>query len=417
MDRFIIEGGCPLKGDVTIQGSKNSVLPILAATILAEEPCEITNVPELRDVTTMLKVLGTLGVRYEQTGPTTITLDTNSVDRFDAPYDLVRTMRASFIVLGPLLARHGTARVSMPGGCAIGVRQVDLHLKGLAALGAQIETAEGYIKATCPKLRGTEIYLDFPSVGATENIMLAASLAEGTTVIKNPALEPEIVDLSDILRSMGAKIEGAGTKVIEITGVTRLHGCRHRVISDRIETGTYALAAAITKGRLRLHGAPIAMIQSVIAKLQETGADVQVGDDWIEVQGPDQIRPVDVTTQPHPGFPTDLQAPFMAYLSLARGSSTITERIFENRFLHAAELARMGADVRIQSHSTAVIHGMESLSGAQVMASDLRAGACLVVAALAARGRTEVNRVYHIDRGYVRMEEKLRAVGANIRRE
>jgi len=417
MDRFIVEGGKPLVGEIAISGSKNAVLPIFAATLLADSPCTITNVPELRDVKTMLKVLETLGCRTSAAEPGTIVIDPTGVDRFDAPYDLVRTMRASFIVLGPLLTRYGTARVSMPGGCAIGVRQVDLHLKGFAAMGAQIETEGGYIKASCPRLKGAEIYLDFPSVGATENIMLAASMAEGTTVIKNPALEPEIIDLANILIRMGARIAGAGSKIIEVTGVRRLTGCTHEVMADRIETGTYAVAAAITHGQVRLHRAPVAAIQSVIAKLQESGAEVSIGDGWLDVKGPAQIRSVNVTTQPYPGFPTDLQAPFMAYLTLAKGSSTVTERIFENRFLHAAELGRMGADVRVQNASSTIINGVDTLSGAQVMASDLRAGAALVVAALAAKGSTEIHRVYHIDRGYVRMEEKLAHLGATIRRE
>jgi UDP-N-acetylglucosamine 1-carboxyvinyltransferase len=305
----------------------------------------------------------------------------------------------------------------MPGGCAIGARQVDLHLKGLAAMGARIEIDGGYVDASATKLKGTEIYLDFPSVGATENIMLAAALAEGTTVLKNPALEPEIVDLADFLRAMGAQVKGAGTNMIEITGVRSLSGCDHRVIPDRIETGTYAIAAAITGGHLRLKDAPVAMIESVLAKLQETGAEITPRDGALEVKGPAEIRPVHVTTQPHPGFPTDLQAPFMAYLTLAKGSSVITERIFENRFVHVAELRRMGADARVQSANGTVVHGVPALSGAEVMASDLRAGAGLVLAALAARGVSSISRVYHIDRGYVRMEEKLRAAGARIQRE
>ncbi|MBI4859352.1 MAG: UDP-N-acetylglucosamine 1-carboxyvinyltransferase [Candidatus Riflebacteria bacterium] len=417
MHRFVIDGGTPLESEITISGAKNAVLPIFAATLLADGPCLISNVPELRDVTTMLKVLEKLGCRWEQEGPGTIRIDPRDVRCYDAPYDLVKTMRASFIVLGPLLTKYGSARVSMPGGCAIGVRQVDLHLKGLAVMGARIETDEGYVKATCSRLRGAEVYLDFPSVGATENIMLAATLAEGITIIKNAALEPEIADLATFLNAMGAKITGAGGSVIEITGVTSLLGANHRVIPDRIETGTYAVAAAITRGQLLLKDAPVSMIESVIAKLQESGVEVAPRDTGLLVKGPAQIRPVDLTTQPHPGFPTDLQAPFMAYLTLAAGSSTISERIFENRFLHVAELRRMGADARVQSTSGTVIHGVDHLSGAQVMAGDLRGGASLVLAALAARGRSEVSRVYHIDRGYVRMEEKLGRVGARIRRE
>jgi UDP-N-acetylglucosamine 1-carboxyvinyltransferase len=417
MDRFIVEGGVPLAGEIQISGSKNAVLPIFAATLLADGPCFISNVPDLRDVTTMLKVLERLGCRWQRSPAGLVRLDASAVDCHEAPYDLVKTMRASFIVLGPLLARHGRARVSMPGGCAIGVRQVDLHLKGLAAMGAAIEIGGGYVDARASRLKGTEIYLDCPSVGATENIMLAATLAEGSTVLKNAAREPEVADLAEFLVRMGARIRGAGTSVIEVEGVESLAGADHRVIPDRIETGTFAIAAAITGGRLRLKDAPVTMIESVLAKLQETGAAVSIGPATLDVQGPGEIRPVSLTTQPHPGFPTDLQAPFMAYLALARGSSTITERIFENRFLHVGELCRMGADARVQSASGTLIRGVPWLSGAQVMASDLRAGAALVLAALAARGRTEISRVYHIDRGYVRMEQKLSAVGARIWRD
>lgn len=416
MDKFIVEGGIPLHGDVQISGSKNAVLPIFAACLLPKAATRLTNVPALRDVNTMLKVLEKLGARTQRDGETVV-IDATDVNNYEAPYDLVRTMRASFIVLGPLLARFGRARVSMPGGCAIGARQVDLHLKGLAAMGAQIEIDGGYVDAKASKLKGTEIYLDFPSVGATENIMLAATLAEGTTVLKNGALEPEIVDLADCLKAMGADIQGAGTNVMTIKGNTSLKGCDHRVIADRIETGTFAVAAAITGGKLFLKDAPTWMIESVLAKLAETGAVITPRDGGIEVKAPAEIRPVSVTTQPHPGFPTDLQAPFMAYLTLAKGSSVVTEKIFENRFMHVAELRRMGADARVQSANGTVVHGVPALSGAEVMAPDLRGGAGLVLAALAARGRSSISRVYHIDRGYVRMEDKLRAVGARISRE
>ena len=417
MDKFIVEGGIPLHGDVQISGSKNAVLPIFAACLLPKAASRISNVPGLRDVNTMLKVLEKLGCQSQSDGNGLVRIDASEVRSWEAPYDLVSKMRASFIVLGPLLARFGRARVSMPGGCAIGARAVDLHLKGLAAMGATIEIDGGYIDAKATKLRGAEIYLDFPSVGATENIMLAATLAEGTTVLKNPALEPEIVDLAACLNAMGADVKGAGTNVMTITGKTSLSGCEHRVIADRIETGTFAIAAAITGGKLFLRDAPTWMIESVLAKLAETGANIVARDGGIEVTGPSEIRPVNVTTQPHPGFPTDLQAPFMAYLTLAKGSSVVTERIFENRFVHVAELRRMGADARVQNANGTVVHGVPALSGAEVMASDLRAGAGLVLAALAARGRSTVSRVYHIDRGYVRMEDKLTKVGAKITRE
>jgi UDP-N-acetylglucosamine 1-carboxyvinyltransferase len=417
MDRFIIDGGLPLEGEVQISGAKNSVLPIFAATLLAHGPCRIENVPELRDVTTMLKVLERLGCNYRPISPGVIHLDASSASGTEAPYDLVRTMRASFIVLGPLLARHGVARVSMPGGCAIGLRGVDLHLKGLQALGARIEFGGGYVEARCDRLKGADFTLEFPSVGATENIMLAASTAEGNTVLRGAAREPEIADLANFLNEMGAEIRGAGTDTIHVTGVKSLGGCTHRIIPDRIETGTFALAAAITRGHLRLHDAPVEMLDAVIETLRATGAELTVKSGYLDVKGPKEIRPVNISTAPHPGFPTDLQAPFMAYMTLANGTGTIAEKIFENRFLHVAELRRMGGMVRVQNANGTIIEGVPSLSGAQVMASDLRAGAALVLAALAAKGRTEISRVYHIDRGYVQMEQKLRGVGAQIIRD
>ena len=416
MDRFIIEGGTPLRGAVTISGAKNAVLPIFAATLLAEGPCRVQNVPRLRDVVTMIKVLETFGLKASPIEGGEVVLDATGVNRFDAPYDLVKTMRASFVVLGPLLARFGRAHVSMPGGCAIGARQIDLHLKGLAALGATIDNSAGYIDARAEKLVGTTIVLDFPSVGATENIMMAAVLAQGRTVLEHAAQEPEIVDLAVFLSSMGARIEGAGTGIMTIDGVESLKGVTHRVIPDRIETGTFAIAAAITGGTLVLKKAAMGKIDAFRAKLIDSGVSWTTdGLDIIVCRG-EHYSAVDITTQPHPGFPTDLQAPITALLTLARGTSTITEQIFENRFLHIPELNRMGASARIQSSSGAVVKGVEALSGAPVMASDLRAGAALVLAGLAASGQTEVSRVYHVDRGYEGMETKLEAVGARIKR-
>ncbi|MBI3892627.1 MAG: UDP-N-acetylglucosamine 1-carboxyvinyltransferase [Candidatus Wallbacteria bacterium] len=416
MDRFLIRGGNPLKGKIRVSGAKNAVLPLFAATLLADGPCTISNVPRLRDVTTMVRVLETLGAKAEWLEPDTIRIDGTGVTNLEAPYDLVKTMRASFIVLGPLVAKHGYARVALPGGCAIGVRQVDLHLKGLQAMGATIEMGEGYIAARASKLHGGLVYLDFPSVGATENLMLAASLTQGVTVIENAAMEPEISDLARLLISMGARVKGAGSKVIEVHGVEKLQGAQHRVIPDRIEAGTFMIAAAITGGHLTVEEAPIDMLESLTAKLLETGASIYIGDGSVEVTGPRTIRAVNLTTQPHPGYPTDLQAPFMAYLALAKGTSLVTETIFENRFMHVAELRRMGADIQVQSARGALVNGTTHLSGAPVMASDLRAGAALVLAALAAQGESDISRIYHIDRGYERIDSKLRGVGADIER-
>ncbi|MBI4865491.1 MAG: UDP-N-acetylglucosamine 1-carboxyvinyltransferase [Candidatus Wallbacteria bacterium] len=416
MDRFVIRGGNPLKGKIRVSGAKNAVLPLFAAALLADGPCRLTNVPRLRDVHTMIRVIETLGAKVEWIEPGEVQIDGSGVTNLEAPYDLVKTMRASFIVLGPLVARHGYARVALPGGCAIGVRQVDLHLKGLQAMGATIEMGEGYVAAHAKQLHGGLIYLDFPSVGATENLMLAASLTPGVTIIENAAMEPEIGDLARFLTSMGARVKGAGSKVIEVSGVERLAAANHRVIPDRIEAGTFMIAAAITGGHVTVEQAPCDMLESLTAKLLETGASIYLGEDSVEVTGPKTIRAVNLTTQPHPGFPTDLQAPFMAYLALARGTSLVTETIFENRFMHVAELRRMGADIQVQSARGALLNGVSHLSGAPVMASDLRAGAALVVAALAAQGETDISRIYHVDRGYEMLDAKLRGAGADIER-
>lgn len=411
--KFIVEKSGPLKGSIKVSGAKNAVLPILAASILATDKCIIEEVPELRDVKVMSEVIKSLGAQVEIKSDNVLEIYTPNVTSCEAPYELVQKMRASFYVMGPLLARNGKARVSMPGGCAIGARPIDLHLKGFAALGANIELGHGFVEATAEKLIGASIYLDFPSVGATENIMMAATLAEGVTTIENAAEEPEIVDLANFLNKLGADIKGAGTDTIRIKGVEKLGGVRHTVIPDRIETGTYMLAAAITLGDLKIENAVSSHLKPLIAKLRECGVTVEEKDDHIRVFATSRPKAVDLTTLPYPGFPTDLQAQFMAYLSTAEGSSVVMETVFENRFMHVSELNRMGAKIKIEGHS-ALIQGTEELEGTQVSATDLRAGAALILAGLAADGKTEVNEIYHVDRGYVGIEHKLNAVGAKI---
>ena len=414
MDKILIRGGKPLKGTVQVRGAKNAALPLMAASILAEQPCVLHNMPCLHDVFTMDKLLSGMGMTIEFTGRY-MTLDTSTMSSQEAPYDLVRKMRASFFVLGPLLGRFGHARVSLPGGCAIGTRPVDIHLKGLEALGAKIDIQEGYVIAEGP-LTGSNIALDFPSVGATENLMMAASRAKGVTRLSNVAREPEIVDLAKFLSSMGAEISGAGTDLITIAGVDELGGADHTVVSDRIEAGTFLIAAIATHGDVTVLNANPDHLPACIGKFREMGAEIDTQGSRIRVRGPETLKAVDVTTQPYPGFATDLQAQIMALLCVADGASVVKETVFENRFMQVAELRRMGADIDLDGNA-AVVRGVPALSGAPVMASDLRASAALVIAGLIAdKGETVVSRVYHIDRGYERIEERLAALGADIRR-
>jgi len=415
MDKMVIHGGVPLRGTVALSGSKNASLPIMMAAVLTAEPVIIRNVPRLRDVRTAMELLSGLGVAARWIDDHAIALHAAELNSHEAPYDLVKTMRASFVVLGPLLARSGRARVSTPGGCAIGARPVNLHIAGIRSLGARIQFRHGYVEAHADQLKGARIWLDSPSVGATENILMAAVRARGLTVIENAAREPEVQDLATMLCTMGARIEGAGTHVIQIEGVDRLHGAEHSVIPDRIEAGSLMIAAAITGGDLAVRGAPVGQLDAVIAKLRETGATVDISGDSLRVHRTEPLRPVELRTLPYPGFPTDLQAQMMALLTQAAGTSVITETIFENRFMHALELLRMGADI-VMKGPTAVIRGTPHLSGAPVMATDLRASMSLILAGLVAENTTEVSRVYHLDRGYEALDEKLRSAGARIER-
>ena len=414
MDTIQIRGGRRLKGEVTVEGAKNASLPILLAALLTAERCTFRNVPHVVDVRTTLRLLADLGARVEDTDGV-VSIQAERLARLEAQYELVKTMRASFLSLGPLLARYGRARVSTPGGCAIGSRPVDLHLDGLQRMGARVHIVHGYVEAEAAQLKGARICLDFPSVGATEHLMMVATLADGTTTIEQAAREPEVVDLAHALSAMGAKITGAGEDVITIEGVPALHGVDFTIIPDRIEAGTFMMAAAVTGGDVYVRGARAEHLHAVVLKLREAGIDVQEDAGGIRVTGNGRLRSVDVKTMPYPGFPTDLQAQMMAALSLADGRSVISETIFENRFMHVLELNRMGADVKVEGNS-AIVRGAATLSGAPVMATDLRASVCLVLAGLAAEGVTEVSRVYHLDRGYVRIEEKLSALGADIRR-
>ena len=419
MDRLFVTGGVPLSGTVRVSGAKNAALPLIAAALLTEEPVELAQMPELADVTSMLRLVQRIGTSATYVGgaPGRVRLHTPELLAREAPYDLVRRMRASVLVLGPLLARGGEARVSLPGGCAIGPRPIDLHLKGLEKLGAQIELVDGYVEARAPSgLVGAEIEFQQPSVGATENLLMAAALARGTTRIVGAAREPEIVDLALLLRSMGARIEGAGTSLVEIEGVPRLGGATHSIMPDRIEAGTYAMAAAITGGRLLIRDAPLELLGAAREKLVEAGVELCETEDGFEVRRANGIlEGVDVMTGPYPGFATDLQAQFMALMSVAQGAAMVTETIFENRFMHVPELTRLGARITVHGGS-ALVRGVERLKGAPVMATDLRASVSLVLAALAAEGRTEINRIYHLDRGYEHLEKKLAAVGARIER-
>ena len=415
MDKIVIEGGRPLEGTVKISGAKNAVLPILAATLLTRGRNIIEGVPKVRDVATMIQLLKDLGAEVESYRNEKIVLDTSSANNPEAPYDLVSTMRASCLVLGPLLAKLGRARVSLPGGCAIGARPIDLHIKGLEAMGAKIWLEQGYIHGTADGLKGIQFYFDTVSVTGTANLMMAASLAEGETILENVAKEPEVVFLADILNQAGAKIEGQGTDMITIQGVSSLKPIECRIFPDRIEAGTYMIAAAITQGEVLIESCIPQHVESIILKLQEAQVDVEVESSSIRVRGGGPLVAVNARTHPYPGFPTDIQAQFMALMTLARGQSIIMETVFENRFMHVAELKRMGANITLDGH-TAVISGVQSLSSAPLMATDLRASASLVLAALATKGQSVISRVYHIDRGYVSMEKKLSRLGARIQR-
>jgi UDP-N-acetylglucosamine 1-carboxyvinyltransferase len=418
MDRLVIQGGRRLSGELRISGAKNSALPILAATLLADQPVTLANVPHLHDVTTMIELLTSLGVDVLIDDRMNVQVHGETITSHRAPYELVKTMRASFCVLGPLLARHGEAEVSLPGGCAIGPRPVDQHLKGLSAMGAQIEVVDGYVRARCPDgLKGARILMDITTVGGTENLMMAATLARGATILENCAREPEVVDLGECLNAMGAKVSGHGSDTIRIEGVRRLHGCEYRVMPDRVETGTYLIAAAATGGRVRLTQTRPETLESVLLKLAEAGAEVRQGADWIELDMHGK-RPVavDIRTAPYPGFPTDMQAQFLAMNAIAEGTSRVVETIFENRFMHVQEINRLGANIVLDGNTTAVIKGQPKLRGAPVMATDLRASFSLVVAGLVAEGETIIDRIYHIDRGYERIEEKLGSLGARVER-
>ena len=416
MQKIVVQGGRPLIGEVQISGAKNAVLPILCATLLADGPVEISNVPHLHDVVTTVKLLGELGAGIAIDERYGITVDPTTVHSQVASYELVKTMRASVLVLGPLLARHGHAEVSLPGGCAIGSRPVDLHIKGLQALGAEITVENGFIKARAERLKGARFVFDMVSVGATENVMMAATLAEGTTVLENAAMEPEIVDLAECLQALGAKIQGAGSNRIVVEGVDALHGGRHSVVPDRIETGTFLVAAAMTGGRVTVRRARPDTMDAVLDKLKQAGARIDVeGDDITLDMDGQRPKAINITTAPHPAFPTDMQAQFMALNCIADGVGVINETIFENRFMHVNELLRLGADIRVDGH-TAVVRGVEKLSGAPVMATDLRASASLILAGLVAEGETTIDRIYHLDRGYENIEEKLSGLGAVIRR-
>lgn len=416
MERLIVKGGTRLVGTVKTSGAKNAVLPIIAASILGTSPSRLDEIPALEDVRTICAVLECLGIKVDASEPHTLKIDSREITSCEAPYELVRSMRASFLVMGPLLARKGYARISQPGGCAIGTRPIDLHLKGFEALGVKIEQGHGYIEASAPDgMTGANIYLDFPSVGATENIMMAAAMANGTTVLENPAEEPEIVDLANYLNQMGARVRGAGTNVITIEGVSELHGVQHSVIPDRIEAGTYMIAAAMTGGDVIIENVLPEHQKPLIAKLREAGALVEEDIDRIHVVGSGKLKAVDIKTLPYPGFPTDMQAQMMAMLSVAEGRSKITETVFENRFMHVVELNRMGANITTEGRS-AVITGPAHLTGCTVRATDLRAGAAMILAGLVAEGATEICDIYHIDRGYEEIAAKLTRLGADIKR-
>jgi len=416
MNKLMINGGVTLQGDVRISGAKNAVLPILAATLLADGPATIENVPHLHDVTTTVELLGCMGVMVSIDEKLSVEVDSSTIENHTAPYHLVKTMRSSILVLGPLLARFGEAEVSLPGGCAIGSRPVDLHIKGLQDMGAEIDVSNGYIHAKAERLKGARLVMDIVTVTGTENLMMAAALAEGTTFLENAAREPEVVDLANFINAMGGKVSGAGTDTITIEGVEKLHGTRYRVLPDRIETGTFLVAAAITGGSIKVKDTDPSLLDAVTDKLREAGAKIEIGDDWIslDMQGK-RPKAVSLRTAPYPAFPTDMQAQFVALNAIAEGTATVVETVFENRFMHVQELKRMGADIEIEGN-TAIIRGVDALTSAPVMATDLRASASLIIAGLVASGETEVQRIYHIDRGYENIEEKLALLGAKIRR-
>ncbi|VAW52425.1 UDP-N-acetylglucosamine 1-carboxyvinyltransferase [hydrothermal vent metagenome] len=416
MNKLLINGGITLDGNVRISGAKNAVLPILAATLLADGPATIENVPHLHDVTTTVELLGCMGVMVSIDEKLSVEVDSSTIENYTAPYHLVKTMRSSILVLGPLLARFGEAEVSLPGGCAIGSRPVDLHIKGLQDMGAEIDVSNGYIHAKASRLKGTRLVMDIVTVTGTENLMMAAALADGETIIENAAREPEVIDLANFINAMGGKISGAGTDTITIEGVEKLNGTRYRVLPDRIETGTYLVAAAITGGKIMVKDTDPKLLDAVIDKLRESGAKLEVGDDWIslDMEGK-RPKAVSIRTAPYPAFPTDMQAQFAALNTIAEGTATVVETVFENRFMHVQELKRMGADIEIEGN-TAIIRGVDALTSAPVMATDLRASASLIIAGLVASGETEVQRIYHIDRGYENIEEKLALLGAKIRR-
>ena len=417
MDKLLISGGQPLTGEIRISGAKNSALPILAATLLADEPVTIGNLPDLKDINTMKQLMGQMGVEVTANEKNSVKILATTIKELSAPYELVKTMRASILVLGPLLAHFGEAEVSLPGGCAIGSRPVDLHVRGLEAMGAQIQVEDGYIKAKVSgRLKGAHIYLETVTVTGTENLLMAAALADGKTVIENAAQEPEIADLAHCLIAMGADIKGHGTSTIVINGVERLSGCHYNVLPDRIETGTYLVAAAMTRGKIRVKDTCEDILEAVLLKLEEAGAHSSCGSDWIELDMKgNRPKAVSFRTAPYPAFPTDMQAQFMAMNTVAEGTSTITETIFENRFMHVDELSRMGAHIRLEGN-TAIVEGVEKLRGAPVMATDLRASASLVIAGFAAQGETLIDRIYHVDRGYECIEEKMQQLGGRIRR-
>jgi len=414
LDKLIIKGGKKLTGEVSISGSKNAALPIFISTLLAPGLHEISNVPFLRDINTTIKVLESLGGAVQGNG-NIVSIDTSNINSVEATYELVKTMRASVLVLGPLLARYGRARVSLPGGCAIGARPIDQHLKGLKALGAEINLSHGYVEATAKSLKGARVNFDMPTVGGTEHIMMTATLAKGDTIIENAAREPEITDLAMMLIAMGAKIEGAGSDTIKITGVKQLSPVNYRVMPDRIEAGTFMIAAAITGGDVKIKNMQLGDIDALIFKLLDTGVEITNKNGVVKVKGPKRLKSVNIKTRPYPGFPTDMQAQFMALMSVADGASVIAENIFENRFMHVSELMRFGADITIDGRS-ATVKGVKKLSGAPVMATDLRASASLILAGLAADNTTEISRIYHLDRGYESIEKKLAALGADIQR-
>jgi UDP-N-acetylglucosamine 1-carboxyvinyltransferase len=415
MDRIVIEGGRRLTGEVRVSGAKNAALPLLASALLADGPCTFDNVPLLNDIATMTRLLDRLGCAVEGKRRLTVRPGDGRRQAFEAPYELVKTMRASVLVLGPLVARYGRARVSLPGGCAIGARPIDQHLKGLEALGAKVTLDHGYIEARARRLHGARIVCDIPTVTGTENLLMAAALARGATVIENAAREPEVEELACVLNKMGARVHGAGTAEIHVEGVDRLSPIEHTIMPDRIEAGTFMVAAAVTRGDVLVRDARPEHLDAVTAKLRSSGVKVTVEGGGLRVRGAGELHPLDITTQPHPGFPTDMQAQFMVLATLARGQSVIKEAIFENRYMHVSELGRMGADIHVDGR-VAVIRGARRLSGATVMATDLRASACLILAGLVAEGKTTVLRVYHLDRGYERIERKLRALGAKIKR-